>query len=84
MSISGTYDPVYGFIPDDDFPEEQRCVIKDIGVYEHLRDMTKDEFIRFCEIIYYKGMMDGYKLEDGGPWIRQKLADYPIEKLEEL
>lgn len=53
-------------------------------VYENIKDMTKDEFIRFCEIIYYKGMMDGYKLEDDGPWIRQRLADYPVEKMEEL
>lgn len=62
----------------------ERCVIKGMGVYEHIKDMTKDEFIRFCEIIYYKGMMDGFKLEDDGPWIRQRLADYPVEKLEEL
>ena len=43
MSRSGTYDPVYGFIPDDDFPEEQKLQTN----ADRLRAMSDEELAEF-------------------------------------
>ena len=41
--------------------------------------MDKEEFIRFCDLLYNKGRIDGMNLDDDGPWIRQKLVNFDIE-----
>lgn len=54
------------------------------SVYEAVMKMDKEEFTQFCEHLYLKGNMDGSQLLDDSPWIRHRLADFPIEEFEKI
>lgn len=55
-----------------------------MSIYEAVKFMTKEEFISFVEMIYNKGRIDGEMLVDDGPWIRQCMADFPADDMDEI
>ena len=53
-------------------------------VYDSLKTMSKDEFVSFCLMLYYKGMNDERHLVDDAIWIQHRLADWPVDRLSEI
>lgn len=54
-----------------------------MSVFEAVKIMGKEDFAAFCEALYNKGWKDGADLLDDGPWVRHRLADYPIDRFED-
>lgn len=55
-----------------------------MSIYEASNAFTKQQFIEFCEMLYNKGRMDGAMLVDDLPWIRNRLADWPHDMMDEI
>ena len=53
-------------------------------IFEALPNLNKEEFISWAYKLYWKGIADGQKQVDDTPWILNRLADWPVDKIDEI
>lgn len=56
----------------------------DLTVYEKVKTMTKEEFTEFMLSFYWKAWHDGEYLVDDSLWIKERMADFYAERMEEI